>query len=86
MRPVYLSHIDPLRNRRRWYAIRVQRDLFGAVWLICRWGRLGHKGGTEMTIAAASVEQAEARCRNIIRQKSRRGYRAARIEAQGELF
>ena len=75
MRPVYLTQVDATRNRLRWYSMHVQRDLFGSIWLICRWGRLGQKGGSERQIAAESLLDAEATCRNMTQKKRRRGYR-----------
>ena len=78
MKPAYLIQVDAARNRRRWYSMHVQHDLFGNIWLICRWGRLGQKGGSERQIATESLLDAEAMCRNMMQRKKRRGYREPR--------
>jgi predicted DNA-binding WGR domain protein len=36
-----LRRIDLARNMRRYYRLRVQRDLFGRACLIREWGRIG---------------------------------------------
>ena len=39
--PVYLRRIDPERHMARFYALAVDRDLFGQVLLMRQWGRIG---------------------------------------------
>jgi predicted DNA-binding WGR domain protein len=39
-RHLVLHRIDPA-GRRRFYSLMIERDLFGAVRLVCRWGRVG---------------------------------------------
>jgi predicted DNA-binding WGR domain protein len=72
--PVILRRIDPGKNMARFYSLEVERDLFGRVVLVRRWGRLGtagrtrldeHKGEGEALAALASMQRA----------KQRRGYR-----------
>lgn len=41
---IYLRQVDPARNRRRFYAMSVQRDLFGDWTLVREWGRIGRPG------------------------------------------
>ena len=36
-----LRRIDPVQNAARFYSMDVERDLFGRVVLVRRWGRLG---------------------------------------------
>ncbi len=43
-RPIELIAVDPARNIRRRYAIRVTADLFGAFIVETDWGRIGTKG------------------------------------------
>ncbi len=38
---VYLRRIDPGRHMARFYALTVDRDLFGQVLLVREWGRIG---------------------------------------------
>jgi predicted DNA-binding WGR domain protein len=72
---VYLHRIDAARNMRRFYALDVQPDLFGAWMLMRRWGRIGTAGQARgepyQTSADADADAARARQRRI---KERRGY------------
>jgi predicted DNA-binding WGR domain protein len=68
-----LYRIDPARHMARFYAMDVQRDLFGYIVLTKQWGRIGTHGrrvgefhATEALAVAAMVRQAE--------RKRRRGY------------
>ncbi len=38
---VYLRRVDPERRMARFYALAVDRDLFGQVLLMRQWGRIG---------------------------------------------
>jgi predicted DNA-binding WGR domain protein len=66
--------VDPLRNMARFYSLDVERDLFGRVVLVRRWGRIGTAGKvrldeySEEGRALAAMEAMKAR-------KMRRGYR-----------
>lgn len=69
-----LHRIDPDKHMARFYAMDVQRDLFGCVILTKQWGRIGTRGRmvgephpTEAIAVAALQRQAE--------RKRRRGYR-----------
>jgi predicted DNA-binding WGR domain protein len=68
--PVSLQRIDPARIMARFYSLAVERDLFGRVVLVRRWGRLGtagrtrldeHKGEGEALAALASMQRAKQR-------------------------
>jgi predicted DNA-binding WGR domain protein len=68
-----LHRIDPSRRMARFYAMDVQRDLFGCVVLVKEWGRIGAHGRrvgeahpTE-ALAVAALQRQAAR-------KRRRGY------------
>jgi len=41
---MHLRRVDPMKNMNRFYALTVQRDLFGGASLIREWGRLGSPG------------------------------------------
>ncbi len=73
MREVYLRRIDPAQNLRRFYALRVERNLFGQVVLVREWGRIGGRGRTmasEHPDEAAAEQALEA----LQASKIRRGY------------
>jgi predicted DNA-binding WGR domain protein len=73
--PVTLRRIDPAKNMARFYALEVDRDLFGHHVLVRRWGRIGtagkirldeHKGEGEAIAALQKLQAA----------KRRKGYQA----------
>ena len=73
-RPVTLRKVDPSRNMARFYSLEVERDLFGHVVLVRRWGWIGgigktrldeHRGEREALVALAAMQAA----------KQRKGYR-----------
>jgi predicted DNA-binding WGR domain protein len=41
---IELRHIDPAKNMRRFYRLDTQPDLFGGVFLMKKWGRIGAPG------------------------------------------
>ncbi len=63
--PVSLRRVEPSRNMRRFYSLEVERDLFGRVVLVRRWGRIGTAGkvrldeyaGEEALIAMQALER-----------------------------
>lgn len=75
-RPVYLRRIDPDRNMRRFYALSIDRDLFGKVCLITEHGRIG-SGGRVISRTFATEREAMALFDRTRLQKQRRGYAAA---------
>ncbi len=42
--PVAMRRVEPARNMARFYSLDVERDLFGRVVLVRRWGRIGTAG------------------------------------------
>ena len=70
-----LQSIDPARNRRRFYAMSVQRDLFGDWVLVREWGRIGRPGRVRLD-HHHSVRAALDAMRALSTQKQRRGYLA----------
>ena len=78
---ILLTSVDPDKNRARWYTLAVQPRLFGGVDVIRRWGRLGNNGGSEMSEAFDTEEQAATRVDAIIRQRLARGYQVVSMNA-----
>ena len=73
MAAVYLRLVDPTKNKRRFYHLDIQVNLFGQWCLIREWGRIGREGKMLITPfpSAAEAERALVRLR---RRKERRGY------------
>ena len=72
--PCLLYQIDPARNKQRFYAIRLERNLFGAWTVIRHWGRIGTHG--QQRTDWHETEEAAARAiQRKLREKQRRGYR-----------
>jgi predicted DNA-binding WGR domain protein len=71
--PAGLRRVDLARNMRRFWSADVERDLFGKVVLVRRWGRIGTAGTVRLdeypdeAKALGSMEALRAR-------KIRRGY------------
>jgi predicted DNA-binding WGR domain protein len=69
-----LQRVDPSRNMAKFYSLEVERDLFGRVVVVRRWGRIGTAGKTRLDEhpdegrAVAALVKLEA-------SKRRRGYR-----------
>lgn len=72
-RPVYLRRIDPARNMRRFYALAIERDLFGKLCLITEYGRIG-RSGRLVSRPCATEQDALQQFSRVFRQKARRGY------------
>lgn len=71
---VHMRCIDPVRNKRRFYALTLQKTLFGQWAVVREWGRIGSCAGQrlenwfdEAAMACAFINEIEAR-------KRRRGY------------
>jgi len=71
--PIHLRRIDPAKNVSRFYSLEVERDLFGRVVLVRRWGRIGTAGKTRLDGHAGEGE-ALAALQRLQRAKMRRGY------------
>lgn len=70
---VHLRCIDPAKNKRRYYAMFVQQNLFGEWELVREWGRIGGLGRIRCDRHLSS-QQALSALRNLASQKARRGY------------
>ncbi len=72
--PAVLRRVDPARNMRRFYSLDVERDLFGKVVLVRRWGRIGQAGKVRLDEFGTEGE-ARAAMDGLELRKVRRGYR-----------
>ncbi|MCK0103904.1 WGR domain-containing protein [Pseudohalocynthiibacter sp. F2068] len=71
---VYLErHIDE-DNLHRYYAVDIDRDLFGTWVLMRRWGRIGRHGGQSLTKSFPSETEAIAEQDAWQKAKLKRGY------------
>lgn len=71
---ILLHQRDPARNRQRFYALDIERNLFGEWSLSRRWGRIGTHGQQRLDWHETE-EEAEAALQRKLKKKQRRGYR-----------
>lgn len=71
-----LHRIDPDLNMSRFYRVEVTPDLFGAIIVERRWGRIGGRGQCRAA-SYPSIPLAEVVASGLIRAKERRGYLVA---------
>ncbi len=69
-----LRRIEPELNVARFYALMIERDLFGSVVLVRHWGRIGGRGREQVEAHASEAEAGRAMDR-IMAAKIKRGYR-----------
>ena len=74
-RPVTLRRIEPAKNMARFYALEVERDLFGQHVLVRRWGRIGTAGKIRLDEHTGEGE-AIASLQRLQAAKRRKGYQA----------
>jgi predicted DNA-binding WGR domain protein len=72
-RPVTLRRIEPAKNMARFYALEVERDLFGRHVLVRRWGRIGTAGKIRLDEHRGEGE-AMAALQALYTAKRRKGY------------
>ena len=70
---VYLTSLDPARNRARFYALTWQPGLWGGGALVRTWGRLDTPGRS-LTARYDSREAAQAAITALLRRRLRHGY------------
>ena len=58
-----LRRVDPETNVHRFYALMIERDLFGRIVLVRHWGRIGTRGRKRMDPCASGGTAAEAMSR-----------------------
>lgn len=68
-----LIHEDPAVNMSRFYALSVDKDLFGVAMLVVRWGRRGRAGNLRIDASGSPREMSE-RMAKIVNRKVRKGY------------
>lgn len=74
---MHLRCIEPASNKRRFYALSVQRTLFGEWALVREWGRIGVSGQLRSDLYPSADSAIDALL-NIAGQKARRGYEAVK--------
>ncbi|XEN35380.1 putative DNA-binding WGR domain protein (plasmid) [Ensifer sp. WSM1721] len=71
---LYIERSDASRNMARYYAMSIERNLFGDVCLLRKWGRIGTRG--QMMVHHFGREEEAVRLfLDLLRQKRKRGYR-----------
>ncbi len=65
----------------RYYQVKLQRDLFGGLALVCSWGGLRSRQSQQKRIPCADLETARKLVRQIGRQRRRHGY-VFQVESQ----
>ena len=68
-----LRRVEPEENIARFYALMIERDLFGRIVLVRHWGRVGARGRERLDEYASESEAAEAMSK-LAAAKRRRGY------------
>ena len=81
---ITLHHIDPTRNRRRFYTLQLAPNLFSAWSLIRSWGHIG-TAGRQRTSWHDTREAAEQACDRLLQAKQRRRYGCSALEAASSL-
>lgn len=69
--------MDSAKNAKRFYVVSVERDLFGTMCLVRRWGRLGTRGLSQ-SVPYRSMTAARAALDKEIARRVRRGYQVTR--------
>ena len=69
-----LQRVEPEQNIARFYALMIERDLFGHVMLVRRWGRIGSRRGRERCEEYASEVEAAEAMGKLAAAKRQRGY------------
>ncbi len=72
-RTLVLRRVDPKRGMARFYALMIERDLFGTIRLVRNWGRIGTNGRQLVQEYATESEAAQA-MEAMAQTKRRRGY------------
>ncbi len=70
---LFLRRVDAETNVHRFYALMIERDLFGRVVLVRRWGRIGTAGKVRLD-QFPSEGRALAAMERLRARKVRRGY------------
>jgi predicted DNA-binding WGR domain protein len=73
-----LHRIDPEQGIRRFYSLMIERDLFGTIRLVRKWGRIG-TNGQELVEAFASEVKAGQALEAVARAKRKNRLAAVRL-------
>ena len=73
---VHLRCVDPASNKRRYYALSIQRTLFGEWALVREWGRIGVSGRLRNDLYPTAGPAIDALL-ELSRRKRQRGYETA---------
>ena len=71
---IYLTSVDPLRNRFRWYTVALQPTLFGGIDVVTWRGRIGQQGGVIKCYQADSTQTAHRIAERLLRLRCKHGY------------
>lgn len=71
---IRLNRVEHARNMARFYAMSLETDLFGAITLIRRWGRIGSTGRS-MVHSFERERDAVELFLKLLKAKRSRGYR-----------
>lgn len=70
---LHMRRVDHERGMARFYSLTIQPNLFGALDLVRRWGRIGTHG-TTLIESFPDAEAARAALHRLGERKRRRGY------------
>jgi predicted DNA-binding WGR domain protein len=70
-----LRRVEPDAGMARFYALMIERDLFGSVRIVRQWGRIGARRGSELAEDFATEREATEALIKLAALKRRRGYR-----------
>jgi predicted DNA-binding WGR domain protein len=68
-----LHRIEPEQGIRRFHSLMIECDLFGTIWLVQQWGRIGTKG-EETAKVFNSEDEAGQVLEALAQVKRRQGY------------
>ena len=71
---VHLRCIDPAKNKRRFYALQLQRTLFGQWAVVREWGRIGNPVGQRLEHWFQEPASAHDFMNQLEKSKRHRGY------------
>lgn len=74
---IYIERTDRRKNMARFYALAIERTLFGEICLRRRWGRIGTRG-QELAHYFESEKEAVTLFLDLTRRKRGRGYAPTR--------
>jgi predicted DNA-binding WGR domain protein len=79
---LHLRCVDLAKNKRRFYAMSVERTLFGEWSLVREWGPIGRGGRVRREVFGNAGEAVDALV-TLARRKMRRGYETTPLTQRG---